>query len=42
MSKWNDVYFYENVDVDLCHLFYNVNDKNDVPNNEKWNEHMQL
>jgi hypothetical protein len=24
VSKLHDVYFYENVDVDLYHLFYNV------------------
>ena len=28
--------------VDLCHLFYNVNVKHDVPDNEKWSEHIQL
>jgi hypothetical protein len=42
VSKWNGAYFYENVDVDLCHLFYNVNVKHGVPNNEKLNEHIQL
>ena len=42
VSKWNGVYFYENVDVDLCHLLYNVNVKHDVLNNEKWSEHIQL
>jgi hypothetical protein len=42
VSKWNGVYFYKNVDGDLCYMFYSINVKHDVPNNEKWNEHIQL